>query len=60
MSERPTILWFRRDLRLTDNPALLAAVAAADARHAPLLPVYVWEPRERRRWAPGALYSRSP
>lgn len=54
MSDRATIFWFRRDLRLADNPALLAAAAAAGARHAPLLPAYVWEPRERRRWAPGA------
>ena len=54
MSERPAIYWLRRDLRLADNPALLAAAAAAEARHAQLLPVYVWEPRERRRWAPGA------
>ena len=27
----PTVLWFRRDLRLADNPALLAAVDAARA-----------------------------
>ena len=24
------IFWFRRDLRLTDNPALLAAIAESD------------------------------
>ncbi|HEY4260478.1 MAG TPA: deoxyribodipyrimidine photo-lyase, partial [Schlesneria sp.] len=24
----PSIVWFRQDLRLEDNPALLAAVAA--------------------------------
>ena len=28
MPTTPTIFWFRRDLRLADNPALLAAVAA--------------------------------
>jgi deoxyribodipyrimidine photo-lyase len=49
----PVILWFRRDLRLADNPALLAAVDAARDGGAPLLPAYVWEPRERRAWAPG-------
>ena len=54
MSDRPAIFWFRRDLRLADNPALAAAVAAAASGHGPLLPLYVWEPRERRRWAPGA------
>ena len=50
---RPVIFWFRRDLRLADNPALLAAIDAAHALGAPLLPAYVWEPRERRAWAPG-------
>jgi deoxyribodipyrimidine photo-lyase len=49
-----TLLWLRRDLRLADNPALLAAVDAAQRRGGGLLPVYVWETRGRRRWAPGA------
>ena len=49
----PTILWLRRDLRLGDNPALLAAAEAARERGGDLLPVYVWEPRDRRAWAPG-------
>ncbi len=35
----PVILWFRRDLRLHDNPALIAAAAAADGR--PVLPVFI-------------------
>ncbi|WP_304188192.1 deoxyribodipyrimidine photo-lyase, partial [Phenylobacterium aquaticum] len=33
----PVILWFRRDLRLADNPALAAALKA----EAPVIPVYV-------------------
>ncbi len=33
----PVIVWFRQDLRLTDNPALSAAAAMG----APILPVYV-------------------
>ncbi|MBN9478800.1 MAG: deoxyribodipyrimidine photo-lyase [Bordetella sp.] len=33
----PVIVWFRRDLRLADNPALAAAVATGR----PILPVYV-------------------
>ena len=49
----PTILWLRRDLRLGDNPALLAAAQMARERGGTLLPVYVWEPRTRRAWAPG-------
>ena len=49
----PTIVWLRRDLRLGDNPALTAAARTARDRGGSLLPVYVWEPRERRAWAPG-------
>jgi deoxyribodipyrimidine photo-lyase len=37
MSSRPVIVWFRQDLRLSDNPALRAA---ADSGR-PVLPVYV-------------------
>jgi deoxyribodipyrimidine photo-lyase len=36
-----SILWFRRDLRLNDHPALLAAMRSA--RH--VLPVFVLDPR---------------
>jgi deoxyribodipyrimidine photo-lyase len=38
--------WFRRDLRLTDNPALLAAADDGDGRVAPLfvLDPALWEP----------------
>lgn len=39
MSQRPTIMLFRRDLRLADNPALFAAVA----RGAPILCLYVFD-----------------
>ncbi|MFC5265937.1 deoxyribodipyrimidine photo-lyase [Kribbella qitaiheensis] len=28
----PAVMWFRRDLRLADNPALLDAVAAGDGQ----------------------------
>ncbi len=52
-SGRVVLLWLRRDLRLTDNAALGEAARAAGAEGR-LLPVFVWEPRERRRWAPGA------
>jgi deoxyribodipyrimidine photo-lyase len=46
----PVLLWFRRDLRLADNPALVAAVECG----APIVPVYVWSPADDGRWAPGA------
>ncbi|ACM36348.1 MULTISPECIES: cryptochrome/photolyase family protein [Rhizobium/Agrobacterium group] len=38
----PTILWFRKDLRLDDNRALLAALQAAG----PVIPLYIREPEE--------------
>jgi deoxyribodipyrimidine photo-lyase len=44
------IVWFRQDLRLADNPALLAATRSA--RH--VVPVFVWSPEEEGEWAPGA------
>lgn len=44
------LVWFRRDLRLDDNPALHAALAAG---HRPI-PVYIHAPEEEGEWAPGA------
>ena len=44
------LVWFRRDLRLNDNPALQAALAAG---HVPV-PVYIHAPGEEGDWAPGA------
>lgn len=46
----PTLVWFRLDLRLADNPALVAAAS----RGAPLVPVFIWSPEEENPWAPGA------
>jgi len=43
------IVWFRRDLRLSDNPALSAALA----EHEQVLPVYLHAPEEEAPWAPG-------
>ena len=37
------IAWFRRDLRLHDHPALVAALASADA----VIPVFVLDDRLR-------------
>ena len=43
--DRPTtILWLRRDLRLHDHPALVAAVDAARTGGGALLPIFIWEP----------------
>ena len=44
-----TVVWFREDLRLADNPALHAA-----AQRGPVVPLYVWAPEEEGAWAPGA------
>ena len=44
------IVWFRRDLRLQDNPALDAAIRAHDR----VVCVYIYSPGEERPWRPGA------
>ncbi|GGY16404.1 deoxyribodipyrimidine photo-lyase [Rhodanobacter panaciterrae] len=44
------LVLFRRDLRLTDNPALNAACAA----HAQVLPVFIHAPDEDGEWTAGA------
>ncbi|HSV35683.1 MAG TPA: deoxyribodipyrimidine photo-lyase [Ramlibacter sp.] len=43
------LLWFRRDLRLADNPALQQALREAER----IVPVYIWAPDEEGDWAPG-------
>jgi deoxyribodipyrimidine photo-lyase len=43
------LVWFRRDLRLADNPAL--AAACEHARH--VVALYVHAPDEEGEWAPG-------
>jgi deoxyribodipyrimidine photo-lyase len=45
-----TVVWFRQDLRVADNPALDAAVRAGQ----PVVPLYLYAPQEEGRWAPGA------
>jgi deoxyribodipyrimidine photo-lyase len=45
----PVLLWFRQDLRLTDNPALAAALASGR----PVVPVFVLDDHAPGRWAPG-------
>jgi len=44
------IVWFRRDLRLADHPALCAAAKG----HEHLLPLYIHAPHEDGRWPAGA------
>ncbi len=47
MSNPVSLVWFRADLRLSDNPALAAA-----ARAGAVVPVFVWSPDEEGKWAP--------
>ncbi len=51
VSSVPTaIVWFRKDLRLRDNPSLHAALLAKQS----ILPIFVWDPEEGGSWSPGA------
>jgi len=47
MPEQTVIMWFRQDLRLGDNPALLAAIEQGR-----VLPLFILD--EGEDWAPGA------
>lgn len=40
-----SIFWFRRDLRINDNPALLAAIAESDE----IIPVFILDPSQLER-----------
>lgn len=50
MSDSPVIVWFRRDLRISDQPALTEAIATGR----PVVCVFIWAPEEEKTWAPGA------
>ena len=43
------LVWLRLDLRLTDNPALAAAVERGGA----VIPVFIHAPEEESPWLPG-------
>jgi deoxyribodipyrimidine photo-lyase len=49
LSASPVILWFRQDLRLQDNAALHAALA----RRAPVIPVYILDDSGEGDWPAG-------
>lgn len=44
------IVWFRRDLRVEDNPALAAGVRAGA-----VIALYVWAPEEEGHYQPGRV-----
>ena len=49
-SGKRAIIWFRKDLRLADNPALDAALQA----NKEIIPVFIWDEEEGGNWSPGA------
>ncbi len=46
------LVWFRRNFRLLDNPALYSTCLNADQ----VIPVYIYCPQEEAFWEPGAAY----
>ncbi|CAL0317866.1 unnamed protein product [Lupinus luteus] len=45
-----SIVWFRRDLRVEDNPALMAGVRAGS-----VVAVFIWAPEEEGQYQPGRV-----
>jgi deoxyribodipyrimidine photo-lyase len=50
MATAVSILWFRHDLRLDDQPALHAALAEGRT----VVPVFIWDPKAEGDWPTGA------
>jgi deoxyribodipyrimidine photo-lyase len=48
--DETTLLWFRLDLRLSDNPALLASIR----RRGPVIPCFIWSAEDEGHAKPGA------
>lgn len=44
-----SLVWFRRDLRIDDNPALVAALQSSRT----VIPVFIWAPEEEGQFQPG-------
>ena len=49
VNDETVIMWFRQDLRLADNPALVAA-----CRQGRVVPVYIFDDMNAGDWLPGA------
>jgi len=47
--QKPSIVWFRQDLRLEDQPALTAAIQ----KGGPVIPLFIWAPEEEGDWPLG-------
>ena len=39
-----TVMWFRRDLRIADNPALLASIEEAKLNGGSVIPIFILDP----------------
>lgn len=50
MTQEITLLWFRQDLRLKDNPALQAAIQTGN----PILPLYIYDEDIGEEWKMGS------
>lgn len=48
-NQKPIIVWFRQDLRVSDNPALLAAAQKGQ----PVIPLYILDDETPGEWKPG-------
>ena len=51
MTEQPTIVWFRRDLRLADQAALAAAACKS-----PVIPVFILDDAKAGAWKAGGAH----
>ena len=47
--QNTSVVWFRQDLRLADNPALMAAIEQGD----PIVPIFIWDPYQPGGWSLG-------
>lgn len=50
MNSKAVIVWFRNDLRLQDNPALISAIKS----NLPIIPIFIFDSTEEDPWALGA------
>lgn len=48
MTQATTLVWFRQDLRIQDNPALFHA-----CQHGTVIPVFIWDEQETSDWPMG-------
>src|SRR6218665_465205 len=53
-SKPVALIWYRRDLRVSDHAPLIAAL---ERGYTPV-PVFVWAPEEESPWAPGGASRR--